>query len=266
MIQFLRRVLKDITYGENLDLIVAIPLTLIIAFLGGLGIASVGTVLSATLATLGLIVIGFLATRYTLEKIQIEMQAKSEPNNTVLFLTEKPSSLKGMMKGSEEIWMAGLTLRTTTTENYRLFEDRVKEGAKICTLIVDQDRLDMKKVVKRFAHIKDNKNPETEFFYGDFKQTMKHYKDIRNSASNLKNVQIKFLDFVPAYSLYIFPKTEIGGVVFVELYGYQSHRGSIPRFQLKEFDNPEWYEFFVDQFNKMWNDAYDITLNKDLMP
>lgn len=261
MIRFLRRVLKDIKQGENIDLIIAIPLAIIIAILSGLGFATTAIVQSTILATLGLIVIGFLSTRYKLDDLYV----KSEARNTVLFLFEKPSTLKEMMKSSDEIWMTGLTLRTTTTENYHLLEKRAIEGARIRTLIVDQDKLDMNKVVKRFAHGKYEEISKTESFRADFKQTVRDYESIRKSARRPGNVKLGFLDFVPSYSLYIFPKTKNEGVVFVELYGYQSDLGSIPRFQLTEYGNPEWYKFFRGQFERMWQDSTPAPINGNVV-
>jgi hypothetical protein len=76
-------------------------------------------------------------------------------------------------------------------------------------------------------------------------------------ANRAENVQLRLLGFVPSFSLYVFPKAENGGVLYVEIYGYRSPSGSIPKFQLTERENPEWYEHFVSQFETMWEDAED---------
>ena len=251
MIRFVRRVLEDLKRGENIDLVVAVILALIISLLNALGVAPSGLVLSATLATLGLIAIGFLITRYRIEDIL----SKGETSNTVLFLKEKPPFLKSIMASATEIWMVGLTLRTTTTENYYVLKQGVREGTKIRTLIVDQNKLNMSKVVRRFSRAATE-----EHFNADFMQTVSQYKSICESADNSGNIPLRLLDFVPSCSLYIFPKTENGGVVFAEMYGYKSSLGSIPRFQLNEYDNPQWYRFFVDQFEQMWHDAESVDL------
>ena len=69
MRHFIKQILDDIRRGENIDLLVTIALVLAISVLNGLGRASAELVSSITLATIGLIAIGFLVTRYRLEDI-----------------------------------------------------------------------------------------------------------------------------------------------------------------------------------------------------
>lgn len=251
MIRLIERILEDVKRGENIDLVTAIILVAVTAVLNSLGLTSQAIVSSVTLATLGLVATGFLITRYRIESIY----SREATGNTVQLLFEKPATLENMLANTEEIWLVGLTLRGTTTENFYVLKTGASRGMKIRTMIIDQDAVDMTKVVRRFSRAATVEN-----FRADFAQTKNQYQCICESSSNRNNVQLRLLDFVPSFSLYIFPKTDHGGVILVETYCYKSRVGSVPRYQVTEHDNLEWYRYFMDQFEMMWQDAKTVTL------
>jgi hypothetical protein len=251
MRRFAQQVLEDIKHGENVDLIVTVALALIISVLNALGIASAGIISSITLATLGLIAIGMLVTRYRMEDIY----KKADTENSIHFLAQKPSSLANDLGKAKEIWMLGLIMRGTTFDNFYSFKGKVGQGAKIRTLIANPSKVDMDNIAKRFSRA-----AAPEQFRTDFEQTINQYRQIRQADNKPDNVQLKLLDFVPPYSLYVFPKSDGSSILYVEMYGYRSPSGSIPKFQVTEHDNPEWYKHFVSQFEVMWQDSETVTL------
>lgn len=246
MRRFARQVLEDIKRGENVDLIITVVLALVIAILNGLGVASPGIVSSITLATLGLIAIGLLITRYRMEDIY----NKADITNSIHFLAQKPSALASDLAKAKEVWMVGLIMRGTTFDNFYNFKGKVSQGAKIRTLIANPNKVDLDNIAKRFSRA-----ATAEQFRADFEQTINQYRQFRQAANKADNVQLRLLEFVPPFSLYVFPKAESGGVLYVEMYGYKSPSGSIPKFRVTEHDNPEWYKHFVSQFELMWQDS-----------
>ena len=206
---------------------------------------------SITLATLGLIAVGLLVTRYKLSDIY----RKENASNTVEFCVEKPLELLRVFSDTREIWMIGLTLRGTTTRYFHDFKKKAEKGAKLRTMIVNFDKVDMVSMVRRFS-----RGGDAEQFKADSRQTLNQYKQISLSSKNPDNVQVRLLDFVPSFSAYILPHAEDGGIAYVEIFGYRSHLGSIPRFCVSEKKNPDWYKYFVSQFEMMWNDADKTSL------
>jgi hypothetical protein len=252
MSRFLKRIWTDIQHGENIDLLATVLLVFVIAIANGLGIASEALVSSTTLAILGLIAIGLLVTRYRLD----EIHRREDAGQTVKFFTRKPVTvLSAYFSTAKEIWLLGLTLRGTTTENFHDFKSKAERGVKFRILIVNANKVEMGKVVRQFS-----RGGNEDQFRADFAQTLNQYKEIRQTARSPENVQIRLLDFIPPFSLYIFPKTDEGGIVFVETYGYKSPLGSVPKFQLTEHDNPDWYKHFASQFETMWKDAETVSL------
>ena len=251
MMAFIHRIVANLKQGENLDLIVTIGLGFVIAALNSLGIASSNIVSSITLATLGLIAIGLLVTRYRLE----DLYRLAQVQNTVQFQFHQPPSLAEAIASAEEIWMVGLLLRNTTADNFYYFKSNASQGTTIRALIVNLNEVNVEQVVKRFSRA-----ATPEHFRVDFEHIINQYREIKEAASGVGDVRLRLLSFVPSFSLYIFPKAEGGGMAYVEVYCYKSPRGSVPKFFVTEREHPAWYRHFVQQFELMWNDAEPVNL------
>lgn len=151
--------------------------------------------------------------------------------------------------------MTGIILRSTTTANFHDFKRKAEQKGKFRVLILDVNKIDKGKVLRQFS-----RGGSDEQFLADFKQTLNQYQEIGQSAGNSVNVQLRLIDFVPPFRLYIFPKAEGTGVVYVEIYSYRAPFGSVPKFRVSKQQNPEWYEYFVKQFEAMWKDAEAVNL------
>ncbi|MGQ0600606.1 MAG: hypothetical protein ACT4QE_02795 [Anaerolineales bacterium] len=241
-----KQILKDIQRGENIDLIATFGLVIVISILNGFGFASATLVSSITLATLGLIAVGLLVTRYRLDDIY----RKENATNAVQFHAHRLEVLEADIAAAKEIWMMGLTLRGTTTRNYHIFKNKAEKGYRLRTLVVDLEKVEMEPIIRRFS-----RGGHIEQFQADFHQALNQYKQIRQLAKNPEYIQVRLLDFAPPYSVYIFPKLDGGGVVYVEMYGYKSPMGAIPKFRITEREAPEWYKHFSDQFEAIWDGA-----------
>lgn len=247
---FIRRIVNDVQNGENIDLAAAVLLAIIIAILDILGVASPDLVASVTLVTLGLLAVGFLGTRYKLEEIYRE----SDTHNTVHLTRGASPSLVEHLKSSKEIWMLGLALRGTTIDNYHHFMDMAQNSGKVRAIVVNPDKVDLDVIARRFL-----RGATPQEFRTDLEHTISRFKKIREAARMSDSIELRLLDLVPSYSLYIFPHEEDGGVMYVEIYGYKSRFGSMPKFQLKQHGNPDWYKYFVEQYEELWKDAVAIT-------
>lgn len=253
MRRFIKQILDDIRQGENIDLIVTIVLVLAISVLNGFGRASTELVSSITLASLGLIAIGFLVTRYRLEDIY----RKEDTPNAVQLSMQRTPAFASDLAAAKEVWMTGIVLRGTTTGNFHDFKRKAEQKGKFRVLILDVKKIDMSKVLRQFS-----RGGNEEQFLADFKQTLNQYQEIQRSAGQAANVQVRMLDFVPPFRLYIFPKVEGDGVLYVEIYSYRAPFGSVPKFRISKQENPEWYRYFVNQFEAMWKDAEAVELSR----
>lgn len=252
MRRFIKQISNDIRRGENIDLMITIVLVLVISVLNGLGLASTELVSSITLATIGLVAVGFLVTRYRLEDIY----QKEDTPNSIHFAMQRTPTFATDLTAAKEVWMTGIILRGTTTGNFHEFKKKAEQKGKFRVLILDVNKIDMGKVLRQFS-----RGGSDEQFLADFRQTLNQYREISRATSSAGNVQVRLMDFVPPFRLYIFPKLEDGGVLYVEIYSYRTSLGSVPKFRISKQKNPEWYGYFVHQFEAMWKDAEAVNVS-----
>jgi hypothetical protein len=68
------------------------------------------------------------------------------------------------------------------------------------------------------------------------------------------NAELRFTPFAPPFGLVIADPEKPDGIVQVELYQYEVAQSERPHFLLTR-DNKRWYEYFWDQFERIWSDA-----------
>lgn len=258
MKRLLLRVYEDIKHGENIDLFAAVALAAFIFTLDILGKASSDLVASVALATLGLLAVGLLLTRYKMDSIH---RAHDIPN-LVQFSRQPFPSLESDLRNenTKEIWMLGLVLRGTIYNNFYNFKQNVQTGTKLRVMISNRNKINTDTTVMQFTRGGHATGKEAVWFPAGYEETINRLREIRLNAPQMENVKLKLLDFVPSFSLYIFPKAEEGGVIYVEIYCYKSETGSIPKFRISQHENPQWYKHFVNQFELMWKDAKEHSL------
>lgn len=251
MKDFFTHLFIDLKKGENLDLVITFAVGIVVSILNLFAITSTNHINSIILATLGLFSAAHLVTRYKLESLYKE----DEIENTVELLKFSPPKLKDLFEKSDEIWMLGLTLRNTTMGNYYQFKSRCSKDLKLRVVLVDLERVDLPIVLQRFSRAGSENS-----FVSDMHQVINQYKEICNCAEEKSRIQLSLINFVPSFSLFVFPKEANNGIIFIENYCFKSQQGSIPKFFIEERMQPEWYEHFYDQFLFIWKYAKQVNL------
>lgn len=253
MKRILRQIFEDIKHGENIDLMVTVALALIIAILDLFGMTNTELISTITLATLGLLAMGLLLTRYKMDNIQ----SAQDFANSVHFSRQPLSSFDVHLRSEnvKEIWMLGLVLRGTIYRNFFSLKQHSQVGTKMRVLISNRNKINTDTTVRQFTRGGHAKGKEGIWFPAGYEETLNRMAEIRQAAPDVDNIRLRLLDFVPSFSLYIFPRIKDGGVLYVEIYCYKSEDGSIPKFRITQHENPQWYRHFVQQFEFMWKDG-----------
>jgi hypothetical protein len=184
-----------------------------------------------------------------------DIYQEEDTPNSVHFAMQRPQTFMRDLAAAKEIWMMGIVLRGTTTGNFYDFKSKAEQKGKFRVLIIDVNKIEMGKVLRQFS-----RGGSDEQFQADFKQTLNQYQEISQLATDPGDVQLRLVDFIPPFRLYIFPQVEGNGVVYVEIYSYRASLGSVPKFRISKQKNPEWYEYFVSQFEAMWQDAQAVDM------
>lgn len=87
-----------------------------------------------------------------------------------------------------------------------------------------------------------------------------YYKDISINVLNFKKTELRHIDYLPPYNMFIFdPEDNEKGEMIVHIAGWKtpSDNGR-PALHLYKSNNATWFNYFLKQFNDMWNDAHEV--------
>jgi len=258
--KYFRRLLQDILHFQNVELIPVVVLGLIILIFNILGIktilgCSISDLLpSLTLIALGLLSIGLLFTRYRIE----ETYLFANTTDIISFESDKNTEIIENLKNSNEVLLIGINLRKTTIQYYENFIKIAKRGGYVKAVIAHPEKINICDLCDRFE--RGRVTPAQ--YLSAFDQTILQFCNIRKINEEIgidvNAVELRAINFIPSFSLYIFPKAKGGAFAYVEIFAYKSPDGSIPKFKVSKLKNPVWYDHFLSQFNKIWDDAEPI--------
>lgn len=175
---------------------------------------------------------------------------KNDQEAPIHFYVKKPAEFHDYLSSAKEVWLLGVILLNTTKDNMPLFAKKLESGGCIRALISNPDQISHEEITSRFSP----PNTSLKTVGQNYVSVKNWYRNLRNGADNPTSVELRLLDFVPPYSLYVFPEISKESL-FVEIYGYQTGIGSIPRFMILKEENPYWYKHFFSQFEVMWKSA-----------
>jgi hypothetical protein len=245
--------------GENITVFGTILLVLIALIGRTLGWIADPVIDSLLLALLGLIAIEFLRLRHHILDI-INSNKAPETASFVELLDDFPSSLSENLNKSNEIWMLGISLRKSTFSHFDSFSLRIKNDLKIRAMLINpySRYIDLELLAKSYSR-KDT----PAIFAKEYDNILERYKLLHNDALEKSNVKVGLLDFVPPFSLYIFPQNSDGGIIYVQIYAYKAPVSTTPYFVITQKRNPLWYNHFITLYEKMWEDAADYFSDAD---
>ncbi len=157
----LRRIWNDLRQGENIDLYLTIAAAVAFVALNLAGIASTALLAPLTLAVLALLAITSLGNRHRMD----ELLAQRERTLDDFFLEQFPPSYKADLEAAEEVWLVGVSLHRTVTENYPLFERKLQRGHRLRVLLVHPEGAGLEMAVARGYTRRDVEKKRQEIRY-----------------------------------------------------------------------------------------------------
>lgn len=149
-----------------------------------------------------------------------------------------------LLENIEHVDILGLSLVGVVTHYRSFLLTRARAGCKFRFILVDPNSYAVSSAV-------------------GFVEADEQYRkeEIQNSIRRLEplletgNAQLRFTSVAPCFSLVILDPDEPTGQVRVELYVYNVDVSDSPHFILTQDLDKKWYDFFRQQFNKLWKDA-----------
>jgi hypothetical protein len=188
-----------------------------------------------------------------LSKVVAELQV---PSYAAAFLSLHDPLTDTDFDGAEDIWLVGITLSRTLGTYGTHLRERVRAGANIRILTVDDEDPDiLSEYDKRY--INEDAKPGTgrQLLSARLQNANTAIDVIRGAVTeNARgSLVVGKMKLYPPYGLRIFNPGQPMGRCYGEMYHHKEY-GRQAHFTLHPTDK-DWYSFFIDQFKAMWKTA-----------
>jgi hypothetical protein len=220
--------------------------------------------LTALLAVVGLLATSELLERYrklnsidtSNKRVLAMMESRFTDRPSAIAFFQKPDSLESQFKGAQQIDMCGVTLTSTINKQFSNIRELIRRGGRIRILIIDPNSLAPAMSAARSEATEDVGYYQKRIAatFEDLKFLNRSYQsgELFNEKSSRGCLEIKLLGYAPSFGLVSFNKNRSNGEIVVEIYPHMSGYSSAPTFNLTPHRDGEWYKYFVEQFDEMW--------------
>lgn len=219
------------------------------------------TLLQWILAILGLLAISELVERLRkirhIERVSVESldllkNRDKKPSADQYFLWHLPS-LEPYLEKATDISLSGLVVQHATTENRRVLAKRLEHGARIRILAIDPDS----------ESAKHHTYSSLELLKADAKVTLQNAIFLLSRSIDSKgSVELRYIDELPHFNITAIDPDQEHGVIFVEFYLNRWVTKGRPRVELIAKRDGEWFTFFRNQFEMLWQESKPVNLQE----
>lgn len=161
-----------------------------------------------------------------------------------------------MLENANIICLSGMTLIRTTRELMTPLVDRLIAGASIRIMILDPVESVLEELTKRSYHETDNAN-----WQRSLATVQARIENIGKAPDCQGTLQLGRLPYIPSFGFLMVDPDTAHGLILVEIYHHRSADDN-PTFLLRASEDSEWYKFFRQQYEILWNSCRIETLSE----
>jgi hypothetical protein len=236
---------------RSLDLALTVATALAVGVLGALDIVGPAVTGGATLATLGLLAVGSLQGRSalgTLTRSVTELgRGLSDRTSADRLLAPSTSGVDLDLGAADDIRILGVTLARTIRNHHAALLQRLDAGATVRIALIAPQPATVAEAARR-STIADR----PAIFEHRLRPTLDLLDDLaERAAAGPGRLQVRLLDFVPAFGLLVVDADTPHGQARVDIY---SHRCGTPEpaLPLSADRDARWFPHFVAEFDRVW--------------
>lgn len=260
MKQWLASILIDLKAGKNVDVYFTLAVSIGILLIDVFGRPSTSAVSEATLLVLSVLAYSTLINRRSSEKLEVILADLRRPGGSLEELIRQEydhSDLERRLRRCEEAFFWGFTFTRTIPLIKDEVEDQLRRGLKVRFLIIEPES----EAVRMNAFRKAHRNESTT--NGQLYTNLASLADLAQRTRGVPGrLEARCIDQLPPWTLVAFNPREDqdGGHMYVRLSSFRTLNKLRPTFQLTKEREGHLFQFFVEQFESVWNDANPIDL------
>lgn len=250
--RFLNTVIADIQSGENIDVYLTILICAVVVIVDLFGVVQPGIITAVILLTLSLLSFGALTTRKTLGELNTTIQRIEDGQGAEAFFKDRNAyaPLPETTALARQIYFAGPTLINLFSQwaGYFQFEKLNKQGATIQAILLDPDSPAIASAAKCI-----NEPPEN--VRKDIERTLSYIEIMVKDEDRAGSIEARLMSAYPNFGMVLIDPDEPNGRMFVEFTGYCTRIHTRPHIELTRQRDGVWYEYFLQQYRKLWEDS-----------
>jgi hypothetical protein len=157
--------------------------------------------------------------------------------------------LETRLQSAKEISIIGGSLFRLASEYLGYFEEKAQNGCAFKFLLLEPESEAARLVAEYVVYELGDNNT----YNNQIKTSLFNLQRLKQRYSDL--IEIRTYKFVPPLSLLIVDPKKEHGSIQVELYTHAVPTRDRAEFTLQASHEPYWYNFFLRQFEQMWNRA-----------
>ena len=228
---FLRRVLKDIFRGRNLDAYVVVFFGIVLIGADLVGNVEQGMQLTLIIAALTILVLRVTAP----ETGTVDL-------DDVLKDRQAFGPFKDFISGRRKLWMWAPSAVNIFNDASSIKAEILDRGGEICVLLLDPaaDAIT--------PHVQAQLDSTGDELLGDIRRTARTLEQLKDAGK----VTYGFLPFSPGFSLTIVDPDKPGGKLLVEYHGFRNEfTGNRMHIVIERAQSEYWFNYWVSQFEEM---------------
>ncbi|SCF49517.1 hypothetical protein GA0070216_13521 [Micromonospora matsumotoense] len=239
------------TRVRQLDLVITIAVAIAVGLLGALGVVGPAVTGGATLTTLGLLAVSSLLGRSALTGLTRSVKQLGweigDRASADRLLGPSTSGVDLDLRSAADIQMTGVTLARTLRNHYATLQLRLEAGATVRIALIAPHGANLAEAARRSTVAS---NPA--MFEHRLRATLDLLEALaERTATGTGRLEVRLLDFVPAFGLIAIDPKASNGQARVDIY---SHRCGTPEptLSLHADRDPRWFAHFVADFERIW--------------
>ena len=238
------------TRVRQLDLILTIGVAIVVGVLGALDLVGPAVTGGATLTTLGLLALNSLHGRtavHSLSRTVRELGDHVGGAGADRLLAPSTSGVDLDLSEAHDIRIVGVTLARTVRNHYAVLLERLAAGATVRIALIAPDAATVAEAARR-----NTVADRPEIFEHRLLPTLDLLAGLAaHAADGPGRLEVRLLDFVPAFGLVGVDVDGVTGQLRVDIYSHRCGTAE-PTLPLYAGRDIRWFQHFAGEFERVW--------------
>ncbi len=172
--------------------------------------------------------------------------------------------LEEQIKNASEIVIVAISANSLIGAHYALLENKLKDGCKLRVALLDpkSPAVNIWNTLAKETTIGKDMPTQPEI-----ESTLNYLNALRNSERVKGQCEIRLTHVFPPFSMVIIdPHNKSTCSMIVEFYAFKTPPSNRPHIRLHTLSEKLWFDFYMQQFEKIWNDSKEWkSLSKDIV-